>query len=116
GGAFAAIVPPMPGSGLAWDISGLTNGTLKVMTAPRPTITAITLSGANVVISGSNGVPNGPYYVLTTTNVAAPLANWTRLATNAFSASGSFSFTNAPVAAGQRFFALQLPSGEIACQ
>jgi hypothetical protein len=108
-GGFAAIVPPMPGSGLAWDITGLTNGTLRAVVAPRPRINAIAQSGANLVISGSNGIPNGSYYVLTSTNVSAPLATWTRLATNAFSAAGTFSFTNAVDASARRFFAIQLP-------
>jgi hypothetical protein len=48
--------------------------------------------------------------VLTSTNVALPLANWTRAATNIFGPGGTFVFTNAvnPVAA-QSFFVLQLP-------
>src|SRR5581483_11387266 len=37
-GSFSAINPPMPGSGLAWDSSGLTNGTLRVITAQSPHI------------------------------------------------------------------------------
>jgi hypothetical protein len=109
-GAFATIAPAMPGSGLAWDLSGLTNGTVKVVVAPRPTITSISQSGTNVVVSGSNGVPNGNYYVLTSTNLALPAANWTRAATNVFSAGGNFSFTNAfDRAAAQRFYLVQLP-------
>jgi autotransporter-associated beta strand protein len=108
-GAFSAIVPPMPNSGLAWDISGLTNGTLRIVVAPRPRISTIAQSGANLIISGSNGIPNGSYFVLTSTNVAAPLAAWTRFATNAFSATGTFSFTNAVDASARRFFAIQLP-------
>jgi hypothetical protein len=34
------------------------------------------------------------YYVQTSTHVASPPANWTRLATNQFSGVGTFSFTN----------------------
>jgi hypothetical protein len=50
------------------------------------------------------------YYVLTSTNVAAPLTNWTVLATNTFRSDGSFSCTNA-IAPGVpgRFHRLQAP-------
>ena len=34
-------------------------------------------------------------YVLTSTNVATPLTNWTMLSTNNFDANGAFSVTNA---------------------
>ncbi len=42
----------------------------------------------------AHGTNNGPYYVLSSTNVALPLSNWTRLQTNSFDANGNFSFTN----------------------
>jgi hypothetical protein len=45
--------------------------------------------------------------VLATTNVALPVSNWTRIATNSF-AGGNFSFTNA-VNLPQRFYLLQVP-------
>jgi hypothetical protein len=46
-GAFAAIVPPTPAPGLAWDDSGLTvDGTLKVISGVSTTPTNLTLSVA----------------------------------------------------------------------
>src|SRR5262249_19324182 len=47
-----------------------------------PTIGSISLSGgSNLIISGSGGPTNGSYYVLTSTNVALPASNWTRIGT-----------------------------------
>jgi hypothetical protein len=59
---------------------------------------------------GTGGVTNGTYYVLTSTNISAPLTNWTRLLTNQFDASGNFNFTNSiSPDAPQDFYLLQLP-------
>ena len=75
-----------------------------------PVIADIQKSATNLVFSGTSGSANGTYYVLMTTNVALPLAQWQRLTTNNFDASGNFSVTNA-ISAGSvnRFYRLQLP-------
>jgi hypothetical protein len=44
-------------------------------------------------LNGSGGITNGTYYLLTSTNIVAPLANWTPLQTNQFDGSGNFNFT-----------------------
>ena len=49
---------------------------------------------SGLVLNGSNGVANGTYYVLTSTNVATPLASWTVLSTNNFDVNGAFSISN----------------------
>jgi autotransporter-associated beta strand protein len=111
-GAFTSISPATPGPGLAWDLSGLTNGTLRITvgaSAP-PTITTITVGGGNVILSGTNGTAGQNYYVLTSTNVALPLTNWTRAATSMFDSLGNFSYTNAvSPAIRQEYFRIQLP-------
>jgi fibronectin-binding autotransporter adhesin len=107
-GSFSSIDPSTPGPGLFWDTSQLTvNGTLKVVSSPSPSITGVVKSGNNLVVSGSGGAPNASYSVLTSTNAALPLAQWSPVATNQFDASGNFSFTS-PVAKPQQFFILQL--------
>lgn len=61
-----------------------------------PKIASFSLSGANVVISATNGVNNGTYYLLQSTNLSLPLPQWTPVATNVVTVSGgtaSFSFT-----------------------
>jgi autotransporter-associated beta strand protein len=112
-GAFGSIQPATPGAGLAWDVSSLAvNGTLKVVDAapPAPEIEGVTVSGGNLVISGTGGASGGTYYVLTSTNVALPLANWARVTTNLFDSAGGFSVTNAANPnVPQQFYLLQLP-------
>jgi rhamnogalacturonan endolyase len=67
-------------------------------------------SPAGLVINGSGGVAKGMYYVLASPNLTAALANWQRVATNPFDASGNFNFTNA-INSGpsQQFYLIQLP-------
>jgi autotransporter-associated beta strand protein len=110
-GAFSRIEPPTPGPGLAWDTSRLTvDGTLRVVAPPQPGIAAPMISEDNIVFSGTNGTPGGVIYVLSSTNVALPLGDWARIATNVFDGSGNFSFTNAVnPSTPQQFFLLQLP-------
>jgi hypothetical protein len=76
---------------------------------PRPRIVGISSSGTSLVITGTNGWPNGTYHVLASTNLALPLTKWTVVVTSAFDASGNFSFTNAiDPGAPQGFYLLQL--------
>jgi hypothetical protein len=59
-----------------------------------PKITSISLSGANAVLSGTNGVNGGTYYLLESTNITLPLNQWIPIATNVMNASGGLdSFT-----------------------
>ena len=111
-GAFTAVTPTTPGSGLAWDLTGLgSNGTLNVVAgaAAQPHITSTQLTADGLVMSGTDGTAGANFYVLSATNVTLPLVQWSRVSTNAFDASGNFSVTNA-VSTGvpADFFLLQL--------
>ena len=75
---------------------------------PSPVFGALNLSGSDLIFSGSNGTANAFYYVLTSTNIALPASNWTRLLTNQFDGNGNFLFTN-PASLPQNFYLLQLP-------
>jgi hypothetical protein len=96
----------------------LTNDTANLMIAvvltsainPQPRFNSLSQSGTNLVISGTNGFANRPYYLVASTNLTVPLASWTRLATNTFDSSGNFSAT-APIVPGvpNRFYAIQVP-------
>ena len=67
-------------------------------------------NGGAFVLSGSGGVTNGIYYVLASTNLTLPLAQWPVVDTNPFDASGHFLFTNVPGSnAAQMFYRLELP-------
>jgi autotransporter-associated beta strand protein len=106
-GAFTSITPA-PGPGLDWDNSKLTvNGTIRVVSRPR--ITGLNVVAGQVVITGTNGVASSSYNVLTSTNVALPLANWTLLGSSSFDAGGNFSFTNGTPTEAQQFYLLQVP-------
>lgn len=76
---------------------------------PPPVIGKIVASGGDLVISGAGGTTNGTYYVLTSTNVALPLDQWTPVATNRFDTAGNFVFTNSPASGLQGFFRLSIP-------
>jgi autotransporter-associated beta strand protein len=97
-------LPALPPS-MLWDTTNLyTSGVLGI-TANVPasptqpaTITGVTVSGSDLIFSGTNNnVPSTSFHyaVLFSTNMASPLTNWTALATNPFSANGTFTYTNA---------------------
>ncbi len=73
-----------------------------------PTITSAALTGGDLVLGGTGGRAGGTYYVLASTDLATPMSDWVRLATNAFGVGGGFSATN-PVTAGQQYFRIQVP-------
>jgi hypothetical protein len=110
-GSFVSLMPGAPGTGLAWDTTQLNIGILNVVAAStQPVIGSIVVSGGNLIINGTGGTTNGSYYVLTSTNLAAPLPNWTPVATNTFDASGNFSVTNAVNSnSTQQYYLLKLP-------
>ncbi len=93
-GSFSTTNLPALGNGLVWDTSALTNGILNVVSKPAPYIAGFSLSGTNLVFSGTNGWANGIYELLTSTNVALALTNWTAIATNTFDSNGQFNLTN----------------------
>jgi len=77
---------------------------------PLPHFTSISLSGSNFVFKATPGLPGASCYLLSSTNVMLPFANWPRVATNKFDGNGAAVFTNAVDAdAPQRFYLLQLP-------
>lgn len=78
---------------------------------PPPSITQVSMSDGNIVISGTNNAgAGGTYHVLTTTNLSLPLASWTVLTNGSFDGNGNFSFTNAIVPGTPRgFFDIQAP-------
>jgi hypothetical protein len=84
------------------------DGSIIVDGTPLPSFSSITVSGASVIVTGTNGLPNAPYNVLTATNAALPVSSWSSLATNQFDANGGFAFTNS-IAPGelQRYFRIR---------
>lgn len=106
--AFATIEPVGPGPGLLWDTSSLAiDGTLRIV---GPLTGTAVLSPSGIVFSGTGGLPDSGYSVVTSTNITDPLASWTTAQTGSFDASGNFSVTN-PITSGEpkRFFRLRVP-------
>src|SRR5262249_20188743 len=88
------------------EIQSLVSGSLP----PQPRISSLMNNSGTLVLAGTNGMPRAMYLVLTSTNLALPLSNWTPIATNQFDANGNFVCTNlASPAAVQQFYLLQLP-------
>jgi hypothetical protein len=112
-GSFSAVQLPVLPPGLAWTNELSTTGSIRVISnlpAEPPAFGAVSVIGADLVMSGSNGLPNGSFFTLTATNVTQPAATWARVATNQFDANGYFNLTN-PIdpATPQLFYRLQLP-------
>ncbi|HLX95184.1 MAG TPA: immunoglobulin domain-containing protein, partial [Verrucomicrobiae bacterium] len=67
-------------------------------------------TGGSFILSGVGGTNSGNYTVLTSTNLATPVALWTPVATNSFGSQGKFIFTNTPPTdTPQQFYLLQMP-------
>ncbi|MEI7534940.1 MAG: hypothetical protein WCK57_11275, partial [Verrucomicrobiae bacterium] len=83
--------------------------TLTGAVVPRPVINQVTVSAGNLILQGTNGAASGTYSILTSTNVATPMANWTTNTTGIFGAGGVFS--NAiPLDSNQaKFFLIKTP-------
>jgi hypothetical protein len=76
----------------------------------QPRFTAISFSGGNLIVTGSSGTAGASYTVLSTTNLALPLSEWTTNTVGTFSTSGGFTNSilhNASPA--QEFFLLRTP-------
>lgn len=79
-----------------------------IVVSSTPTISTVTKSGGNLVMGGTGNPAGMQYRILTSTNVALPLASWTPVATNVFLSDGSYSYTNSP-ALKAAFFRLVSP-------
>jgi fibronectin-binding autotransporter adhesin len=100
-GAFTTINFPSLNAGLTWNNTLAINGRISVIAATvaptvSPAITGFSLSGNNVTLTGTNGQSGATYYLLTSTNIAAPTAQWKTVATNVATGDAySFTGTNA---------------------
>jgi autotransporter-associated beta strand protein len=110
-GNFSSISLPPLGSGLCWGTNSFkSDATIRVLAETPPVIGSLGLMNGQLEMMGTGGITNGTYYILTTTNLATPLPNWTRLLTNQFDASGNFIFTHTVSPnASPCFYLLELP-------
>lgn len=107
---------PQLASGTQLDQQPYTNGanqqfSLNLLAATAtaiPIISSISLTGPNAVLTGSNGLPEWPYLLLSSTNLSLPMAGWTIVGTNTFDAAGNFIVTNPAFPGAELFYRLQL--------
>jgi autotransporter-associated beta strand protein len=104
------VLPPLP-VGLGWNTNEInTASLLSIVVTNQPSIQPPGFSADGLVIAGGQGVANAAYYLLTSTNPATPLTEWTPVTTNYFDAAGNFNFTNPPdPAQPAQFFILEVP-------
>jgi len=99
------------GAGVVWNNNLAVNGSISVASTvvPKPVIEKINVDAQSVSFSGTNGPAGALYYVLSSTNLALPRAQWTPVVTNFFDGDGNFSVTNT-VTPGEprRFYLLQV--------
>jgi fibronectin-binding autotransporter adhesin len=114
GGVLSGALPVVGGkpSGFSCTLNTNTAGQVRLLVQVQtpPIFGSIFVEGGNVIFNGSGGPTNVPYYVLASTNLSVPSPSWTRIATNLFSPTGTFSFTNGILLdRPQQFYRLQLP-------
>jgi len=56
-----------------------------------PVVSSPSVSGGNLIMTGTGGTPFAPYILITTTNLLTPLANWTTNTTGTLDVNGAFS-------------------------
>jgi hypothetical protein len=104
--ATAGATPNMGVELIALDVQGY-----DLLPPPQPGIVSLAMSGANLTLSGTNGLATGIYCLLTSTNLALPLNQWSPVVTNVLTANGNFTFTATNAVnpqAGAQFYILQL--------
>lgn len=104
---------PVAGGGFSAYLSNnVANGSVDLLfvslPATSPAFAAVQVAGANLILSGTNGIPNWPCRLLATTNLMQPLSQWTCVATNVFDSGGNFTFLSG-FNSTQQYFTLQLP-------
>jgi autotransporter-associated beta strand protein len=105
---FSSITLPTLVPGLVWNTNNfVSTGTIFII-GFVPVFNNLAVAGTNLLLRGSGGQPNKNYCLLASTNLALPLALWTRVATNTYDAGGNFTFTNAiSQNRNQEFYAVQ---------
>ncbi|MBP9900972.1 MAG: hypothetical protein V9H26_14020 [Verrucomicrobiota bacterium] len=82
---------------------------LDVFLAP-PLFVSSDIVGTNLILNGYYGKPGSNYVLLSSSDIALPLTNWSRVLTNQFDASGNFHVTNSLAPAPSKsFYRLLLP-------
>ncbi len=110
GGAFASLSLPSLPAGLSWTNKLMLDGSIAVVNKTAPRLGGLTKAGTNLNFTVSGGSPGAPWNLLTSTNVAAPLANWITNRSGVFDWLGNASVTNGINSTEpQRYFRINAP-------
>ena len=109
GGAltFDNLVLVSAPAGYNYTFDTNTVGVVKLV-ATLPVIGNPFVVNGKLVFSGTGGSNNATFYVLASTNLAAPINTWKSILTNQFDANGNFAVTNSPATNAQYFYRLKL--------
>jgi len=108
--SFSTIEPAAPRPGYLWDTSLLAiNGTLQIA-GPLTCTAVLAPSRTDITFSGSGGVPNGGFTIVSSTNIKAPIGTWGTEQTGTFDGSGNLNVSIA-IASGQphKYFSIRVP-------
>ena len=120
GAAVTWSTPPslsVVGNGLAPGATAslqMSNGALDLVVTVPPSpaeITGISINGATLTMTATNGAVSGQYVLLESTNLQLPFSQWTPVLTNSFDSSGNLNLTtniinpNNPL----EYYLLQMP-------
>jgi hypothetical protein len=76
----------------------------------QPSVVGISIVNGSLVFGGANGLAGGTYRILSSTNLATPLTNWTQVGSGYFDGDGNCSVTNAiNTSEPGRFYLLSQP-------
>lgn len=81
------------GSTTFGGLSSNNGGVIYSITVPVLSITNFALVGSNITFNAADGLSNGTYSVLMTTNPGSPLGQWKSVATTVLSNNGPFTIT-----------------------
>jgi len=96
-------------AGFAYAGSAPDLGAFESGLKPPPTL-ALSRVGADLVFTGTGGPAGGTNYLVATTNLSLPTAQWLRVGTNQFDLTGIYAITNAfPLGGPQQFYRVALP-------
>jgi hypothetical protein len=82
---------------------------LVVTALPLQPQTSLTINGGGLTLGGAGGAAGRTYFVLASTNLTSPVANWSRIATNQFDFNGNAHPLALPQPNAQQYFRLHLP-------
>lgn len=109
-GAFSSLTLPALPAGLVWKNNLLVDGSIAVVTKAAPNISGLSRAGTNLNFTVTGGSPGALWNLLTSTNAAAPLANWITNRSGVFDWLGNASVTNGINSTEpQRYFRINAP-------